>query len=272
VTEYTVCLIGNSHLGAIRQAWARRARTVAAGMSAAFFSAPTSLLEAIDLRDGCLIARSRELKDKFIESGEAPLIEIGRYDAFVLVGLRFGLDILKICEPNATARHLTWGAAERVLSQACFDAVVDASFDVTGAIRLADMIRAQSAKPILICPVPFRMAHTLELPEYAGQTRLREPELLWPVVARGKRAAEAIAAAHVCEIVWQDDCTTGPPGYTRFEFSRSSAAAGREDVEQDRWHGNVAYGQLMLTAVLARLDELSGGRVLAGTETATSGV
>jgi len=262
MTAYSVCAIGNSHAGAIRQAWANRVPAVRAEFSIAFFSAAGHQLRHLALRKRMLIARDRELKERFLDSAGEKRIEIDRYDAFVLIGMEFGIDMLKLCGTSGVVEHLRLGPVERVMSHACFAAMVRESFETSFSLQLAKVIRSVSRAPILLCAAPFRPEHVLDDPEYRDQKRLRDPALLEAVVGRAKDAAIRIASKANCEVLWQDDSTIGLPGFTKYALSRHSTAAGKKVIELDRRHGNEDYGAIILDSIMHRLDELSGGSVI----------
>jgi hypothetical protein len=65
---YSICVIGNSHTAAIKQAWTSRAPPVLPGVSMTFFAASANLLPELDLRDGKWIPNTPDLKAKLAYS------------------------------------------------------------------------------------------------------------------------------------------------------------------------------------------------------------
>ncbi|HVU20243.1 MAG TPA: hypothetical protein VHE09_05885 [Rhizomicrobium sp.] len=94
--SFSICLIGNSHVAAIKQAWTNRGPVVQPDVSVDFFSAGTRLLSALTLEGTLWRAATGPLREKLAyTSGGQEDIELSRYDAFVMMGSGFGLDIPK---------------------------------------------------------------------------------------------------------------------------------------------------------------------------------
>lgn len=261
--RHTICFIGNSHLVALEQALTTWPPPLADGAAIKLFLTPTPWLDFLDFEDGAIVGRSPELRDRLRSLSDEPQIDIDRYDVFVLVGLRFMIKILGLCERIGTIEHRQWGDVDQLVSRTVFAESIFADFESADAIRIADMIRKRSAAPILLCPVPYRAEHSLDDPEYQSRRRLHDAAYLETVMRDFHRAAKCVAARRNCEILWQPPETVALPGFTKFEYSRSAAAPDDAKSAQDRWHANAEFGRLYLAAIFERLDALSGGRVLA---------
>lgn len=264
---YSLCIIGNSHTAAIKQAWTNRAPAVAPDFSLTFFAARAPQFKALDCRQSALVPSDGEFEDRLrMTSGGKDRIEIDRYDAFVLIGLGFRINMITLCGECGVVEHLQWGPVERLLSHACFASVIETALMDSVAIGLLDKIRAVSNRPVLICPSPFRSEKELRESPHRVRPRLSDAEFYRPIVAQTKAIAERIAAERGGEMVWQDDATIATPGFTKAEFAagalRLQTPAGRTPGD-DGQHMNEDFGALMLSAILARLNALSGGRVLA---------
>jgi hypothetical protein len=262
MTQYSVCIIGNSHLAVFHQAWTKFASRTAKEFSLRFFVAPTQLLDYIRQRDGALIAVHPELKDSFEDTSGEKRIDLDRYDAFVIVGMKFGMNLAGVCGKRGTVEHAKWGPIDQLVSRAFFAEIVRAHFENAFALRLADMIRLHSQAPILLCPRPFVPENMLDDEGYRSEIRLRDPAFLEPVFRQCLDAATKAAASRDCEILWQNADTVTNLAFTKYEFSRSSTDPQNRRIEQDRCHANDSFGELSLLTLLNRLDELSGGRVL----------
>lgn len=260
--RYTICFIGNSHLIALEQALALSPPPLARGVATKLFMAPTPLLGFLGLEDGAIVARSPELESRLEKSSGETKIDIDRYDAFVLAGLRFSVNILGLCARTGTVEHRGSGDVQQLVSRAVFAKTIAASIERAEAVRVADMIRKRSQAPILLCPTPCRPEHALDDPEYKSVRRLHDVAYLESVVEEFFRAAERVAADRKCEVVWQPPETIAMPGFTKFEYSRSATEPDRPSIANDRWHANTEFGRLYLATILKRLDERSGGRVL----------
>jgi len=95
---FSICFLGNSHVAAIKQAWTNREPAVAPDVSLTFFSAGTHLLQRLQLKDGVWMAGSEPLREKLAYTSDGlESIALKTFDAFVLFGSGFGLDIPKFC-------------------------------------------------------------------------------------------------------------------------------------------------------------------------------
>jgi hypothetical protein len=264
---FSICFIGNSHVAAIKQAWTNRAPRLSDGCSLTFFSAQNRLMTHLEREGRALVPQTDALAEKLRYTSDGiERIEVDDYDIFVLTGSGFGVDLERILELGGTFSYLPWGPVEPLMSQNCFDSVIAAALRDSLLIGLLGKIRAIAHKPVLIVAAPYLSERVLAGEKLSGNARFHDPQFLGPLVARCRASAESVAAESGCEIVWQNEETVAMPGFTKAEFGLNPvrfAMHGQRSPPVDRMHGNEDYGFLVLMAVLRRLDELSGGRVLA---------
>ncbi|HWA91339.1 MAG TPA: hypothetical protein VG889_14985 [Rhizomicrobium sp.] len=264
---YSVCLIGNSHVAALKMAWSKRAPKLADGFSLRFFSAQNYMMAHIALKGRMLVPGRADLAEKLrFTSDGLDRIELDDYDAFVIVGSGFGIDVPKLRGVGGAPSHLGFARIDNLVSEACFDAVLEATFAGTHAISLIDMIRQVTQAPIVLVGAPFMSERLLEDDEIKDDLHMKDRAALGPYIARARAIAERVAAARGADVIWQDESTVAMPGFTRHTFNRGAVRFNLRDgamPEFDDKHGNEDYGHLVMTKVVARLDELSGGRVLA---------
>ncbi len=263
--NYSICIIGNSHIAALKQAWTNRKPPVARDSAVTFFAAGTHLLPHLKVEGRVLVSRNADLAEKLIyTSGGLDRIAVDRYDIFVLVGMGFGIDIPRLCSQVGMAEHLKWGPIEQVLSRAAFDSMMEASFENSASIALLDKIRSISAAPTFIYAAPYRSEKVLEETEYCGQPRLRDPVYLESVVTRCQDIAGRVAACHGVDVLWQNPSTVSVPGFMKIAFGMQPlrfTMKGFGLPEYDGKHGNEEYGFIALMDILHRVNALSGGRV-----------
>ena len=262
--SFSICFLGNSHVAAIKQAWTNRSPAVAPGVSVTFFSAGTHLLKQLRLRDGIWMAGSEPLREKLAyTSGGPDSIALKTFDAFVLFGSGFGLDIPKFCDGYDLADVSGRAIEGTPLSRAAFAAMIEAQLENSIAVELIDTINSVSGKPVLLCAAPFLSERVLEEEEAVrSQKRFQDRAFLEFVVAAARTAGANIAARHRHDVMWQEESSIGVPGFTRLEFGTDPvrfAMKGFKIPPTDRKHGNEDYGLLMLNAVLRRLHERCGG-------------
>lgn len=262
----SLCFIGNSHIAAIKQAWTNRAPALQPDVSADFFSAGTNLLRSLELDGTVLRCGSEDLREKIAyTSGGLESIDLLKYDVFVMVGSGFSLDIPRFLEGWDLASPPR-EPGETLISRACAEAVIEAILEDTDAIALIDTIKSVSDKPVLLCAAPCLSERVLtDEEDFRTQPRYQDFDFLRAVVAAGKAAGEKIAKRHRFSTLWQEEDTIGVPGFTKAEYGlnpiRFTMKTGRMPPI-DRRHGNEDYGFIMLTAMLKRIDALTGGRTL----------
>jgi hypothetical protein len=266
MSEFRVCVIGNSHIAAVKQAWDNRAPKVSSDLATTFFSAQVRLMEHLVLDGRVLVPTQDELAAKLrYTSGGTSVIDIDAYDAFVLIGSGFGVDLLKFREIGGTAAHLAYGPVEPLMSERCYDAVMAAVLRDSMAIRLIRTIRAIEDKPALIVAAPYLSERLLE-EDLKDDLRFHDPLFMERYVPRCRAVCEAVAAELGSEVVWQDEETVAMPGFTKIAYGLNPirfAMRGQKPRDFDRRHGNEDYGHLVLLRMLAQLDRVTGGRVLA---------
>jgi hypothetical protein len=263
---YSLCILGNSHSGAFKQAWSNREFPVAPDFSLTFFAASNFHLENLVSQDGALIPGHADLAEKFrLSSGGKDRIELDQFDAIALIGGNFGIDFEWLCSNEGTVEHLKYGPLKRVVSHACFVAAVMGSFIDTLAVKLIDKIRAQSDIPLILCAKPYPSETLLSTPVFARDPRYADSALLGLVVAQAKEAASRVAKNRNFEILWQDEATVGSPGFTKAEFGLGAVHLNDRKAapDEDARHMNEEFGYRSLMAAMRRLDAISCGRVFA---------
>jgi hypothetical protein len=264
VTGFSLCVIGNSHAGAIWQAWKSGAIAARAGFSITVFASQASSVELVR-RDGALVPVNPLVSKMFAyTSGGKTSIEISAYDAFLLAGLGFGIDLARTFSRCSVVEHLEHGPVETLVSHACLAEVVRAHNGKSAALKFATEIRADSAKPIMIYPTPFRPEPTVS---DWNDPCLTDRALLERILPRSMEASSELAGEYGCEVFWQHPATVSLPGLTKAEFAKGAVNL-RASLENKSKHVNPDFAVLSLEAILARLEQTAPGRVLARKEDA----
>jgi hypothetical protein len=264
--SFSICLIGNSHVAAIKQAWTNRAPALLSDVTLDFFSAGTNLLPSFELDGKIWRCGNEMLREKIAyTSGGQDCIDLSRYDAFVVLGTGFGLDVPKFSQDYDIASE-SRAPEGKLLSGPCFAAMIEAWFEDSLAVQMIGTIKSVSDKPALLCAAPHLSERVLtdEEPD-RSQERFKDTVFLRFVANAAKAAGKKISARHGFELVWQDDETVGVPGFTKAVYGLNPirfTMMGGKLPAVDRKHGNEDYGLIMLNAILRRLDEISGGKVL----------
>lgn len=262
--SFRICIIGNSHVAALKLAWSNRPPKLQDGVALTFFSAQNKMMVRIRPQGSKLVSGSEELAEKLrYTSGGQDTIRLKDYDAFVLAGSGFGIDVPRLSQDYGTI----WpGQGENLMSRTCFGAAMEIHMDGTMALQLARMIRDVTDAPIVLVGAPFVSERELLDPPYSEQPWFKDMAFLEPFVATCRAAGERVAKRAGLEIVWQAEETYRLLGFTCADFNRNPVRfqMNRPNTpEFDSKHGNEDYGEIMLLRILAKLDALSGGRVLA---------
>jgi hypothetical protein len=258
VTTFSLCVIGNSHAGAVWQAWKSGAVAASAGFSITVFASQASSVELAH-RDGALVPVNPLVSKMFAyTSGGKTAIEIGAYDAFLLVGLGFGIDLARTFSRCSVVEHLAHGPAETLVSHACLVEIIRAHNAKSAALKFAREIRTESSKPILIYPTPFRPEPTVS---DWNEPCLTDGALLENIMPRSVDAVSELAREHGCEVFWQHPATVSQPGLTKARFAKGAVNL-RASLENKSKHVNPDFAVLSLQAILRRLDQGAPGRAL----------
>jgi hypothetical protein len=264
VKPYSVCILGNSHIAALYQAWKRGSLRVSDQAELTFFGAPGGWLRYLTCRDGALVPEHEELRRYFLQtSGGREEIIIGNYDAVVLYALGIEYSkILKLCSQYGTAAHLKWGPIENLVSSSCFTSVLNARLETSTCFEFLPKIRTTFAGTVLLCPTPFA-SRSISLQRFDPlPERFSNPAFLDALFEEYRNAVRAMTAKYNCEVVWQTEATMELPGFTKEEFGYGSPTMKEKVRDEYNKHMNEDFGALMLAELLHRLDLISGDRVL----------
>lgn len=256
---YSVCILGSSHLGALKEAWTKGI-AVSPELSVTFFGATGWRLEDLHYREGALVPQNDTLR-RYLKrtSGGKERIVIDSYDAFVLYGVALDFrELLRFCSDNGTLAQRKWGAAPNLLSESCFAAAIESWIAGSNCADYLARIRLDHDKPVLLCPRPLPPESYYDTLR-DGPPRLFDPDFLAVLVAEFREQVSRLCRKYGGEECWQDDETFAWPGATRNGFGLAPRASDR----QHNVHMNEAFGRLMMMKILRRLDDLSGGRALA---------
>lgn len=239
-----ICVIGNSHAGAIRLGWDRIGADYP-GIELCFFAVGGEGLRQLGVRDGRLVPGRPALRAVLeFTSGGWGEIDPAAYDLFLLYGLGFA--------PVGIAMPGNYSAAVR-------EATRRDIFRRSVANHVLTLLEGVTDKPILLGHGPFPAAQLGDLSQ-DGSLQDYRSELDW---YRRFLAGRAL-------LIGQPEETMQTAGATRPDFSKGSrklATGDREDNEHhpatDTKHMNADYGQLWLRHFLAS-PALSGLSAAAG--------
>lgn len=153
-----VAVIGNSHIGALRNGWRASAGDFP-GISLTFFGAIGRSLRELALEGRALVPMSGAVRDTMrMTSRGLERIDLDAYDEVVVVAMEFSLR--RLLRLHQTHRHpgLAGGAnAPHLVSRAAFRMALSDALDGTVALQLVRRIRSVDPdKPLRLVPQPRR--------------------------------------------------------------------------------------------------------------------
>ncbi|MEW2915296.1 hypothetical protein [Leisingera sp. JC11] len=224
-----VCVVGNSHCGALIEAW-RQICGSWADLSLTFFATPGTKIRNVALRDGKLVGLTDDVREILkVTSGGLQECDPEQYDSFLFYGL--------IKSPKAEHTDVKYSAAvrEAALTDRCVE---------SNAARLIGQLRTVTDKPVSVAAAPFRVPAGTDTAS-AWTCSHEEETAFFQRVAFDKLSASVIAQPKETVI-----------GQTRATFAEFSTGSKRLQVETERApkahpsgevsHMNCRYGEIWL--------------------------
>ncbi|MCB6176731.1 hypothetical protein LHP98_01135 [Rhodobacter sp. Har01] len=154
-----LCVIGNSHLAALKLGWdalSRAGDPAWAKVTPVFFGAPRDGMRQVRLDDGCIVPARKDIGEQFaLMSGGQTRIRLGDYDGFVLVGLN--VSIKRILRLYRT--HLWYGLADdprkTLLHSGVATDFLTERYGSTLLVQTAALLRGAVSAPIVALAEPF---------------------------------------------------------------------------------------------------------------------
>jgi hypothetical protein len=247
-----ICFVGNSHLGAIKQALSGflqknniEADVVFWGVAGTNFSYPQ-----VHYDSGSLISPLPHFSE-MVSGGryreKLPLLD---FDVVVFYAADVGI--------SSTAQMLQWRLRDRRnYSGRFFDAAVDdllkTRMSATAVSKIINDIPVdERPAKIVVCPSPLYAPSSKHFPniEYGRQ-----------LVSRVFDATRSHFEKNGAVFVSQPEATMESGLYTKQSFSTQSVKLleGVPHGDDDYSHMNADFGEIMLTAIFSRIDALHAG-------------
>lgn len=246
-----LCMIGNSHLGAIKLGW-EDVQAEFPGAEATFFAAPGKHMNRFLVRDGMLVAQGAQTRVLSTSSGGSK-IDLAAYDGFALFGggVNFIHAINLYCNYRSDEHRLDGAMVHRV-SQECFDAALLGLLGRENAIRLAADIARVSDCPVVVSPQPMPSPRILDSERHNVYRSMRDAGDELSLYRSYCRSLKALSASGFT-VVEQPEATKMAPLLTGQEYSKGSTKllnSKQEHGEDDFVHMNRAYGAMVLRQIL----------------------
>lgn len=261
-----VCLFGNSHLAALRQAWTD-GRERWPGLDLTMIGAHKGLLLQTEITGGVLRPATDAARDAFARFGGLAEVDLRSFDAIGIVGCQVaaaraaflhkearwvGLPSVAACPNLATMEP-------RLISRRAYVAMLKATLSETLGGQFATHLRAGTDRPICLLSQPRTHESILSGKRVEMRALLNSIEIgdgaalsdLFDTTARG--LFEAIGVDYLpqpAETVSHHLLTAR--AYTE-GAERLAAAGNAPQPKTDILHANAAYGALALDGLAARL-------------------
>jgi hypothetical protein len=245
-----VCLIGDSHTGALLSGW-RAMKHEFPEIEITSFGAPRILFGELDVSDGQLVPASEKLSESFQRTSGGQIAIANVYDRYLVCGLSWAMrfllpSIVKIrCEDQVRDGRIP-------VSNDCYARVMAGLLRDSISAQTLAKLRQITDRPVGMIPAPMP-SDTTPMPVYA---RLRDSGDAQKIARQFTSAAEIVAKEAEAEFLEQPSETLSNPLQTLYHYKRGSVRAfvGNLDMEHDdddRQHMNQAYGELVLRAAFS---------------------
>jgi hypothetical protein len=238
-----VCLVGNSHLAAIKLGW-DAVKLDYPDIACNFFGAPRNALRGLSLDGGVLVptneALARQIK---IVSGGPTTLRPSDYDAICCVGLRFGFYhwLRSLPAVHSLSIEALWEGSALV-SNSFLRHVARYWLEHSTAVLLMRMMRSVCAVPLSLLPTP--LAGEALLDDLGARPMAKEQmyAALAGLYAVFQGEAQRCAVAEGFHLIPQPSTTMVSPCFSLPEFRRKSVPLKDEYQDDKSLHMNQSYG------------------------------
>jgi hypothetical protein len=246
-----VCVIGNSHIGAIKKGWdAGLAADPAAwaDIQPTFFGAPRDGLRHIALEDGCIVPERNDIAEHFqrTSAGQSRIV-LADYDGFFLVGLGVSVKrILRFYRSHIWV-GLNHNAAKTLVHPAFMQEFLIEGYGSTRLVEVASLIRSAVDRPVLAMTEPlwaeWIRAGQDGTAEYGWDNAIKAGDAAQ--IGTAFRQTVAAALDGVATLVAQAPETVQDSIMTAAAYNDGGPGLKPENAEIDAAHMNAAFGQAM---------------------------
>lgn len=258
----TLCILGNSHAGAIKLGWDDIAAEYP-GWNTVFFGAHFDHWPDARVTDATLTFASADAQAMCrFTSGGLDHVDFRRYSAFAIVAL----DLQPAHQVRLFGKHRLSGMgapASHLFSRNCMRETVLASMRNTVAMGLARTVRSASDAPVVMIAAPLPSESISELPAgtFPLQEKIANPELQAELQPVWRAAARAVAAENGAlflpqpkETLSDHDC------FTRHEYALEAVSLeGKTKPKVDMFHMGRRYGAAVTRSLLSLIESKMDG-------------
>jgi len=255
MTIRRLCIVGDSHVGAVKLGW-DLISDENRSWEVDFFGAVGDSIGSLLIKGGELSPSVQSVRDSFaLTSKGQNSIRTRNYDAFVIVSAGLGATVLtrRICATHSLASCYEPGSSP--ISRACLRDTVFNAIDSGAAMATARKLRSMTTAPVALLPTPLPSIEVLEADAdkaivFRASGMLAEIKHLYELSATRLEVNEGFA------FISQPAETLDTPCYTRREFAAGGVnLTGRAKRDGDNFcHMNSNYGAIVMGLLLAHAD------------------
>jgi hypothetical protein len=248
-----ICVIGNSHLAALKLGW-DAIKPEFSGIDLTFFGSAGAHIRELTVADGLLITTDRVLLRSMQDlSGGLSQIDPGCYDRFLVCGMEFSVSqVMRVAakfRPESHARD-----NRHPISDECFRLSVIGCLRESLMIQTVEKLRQITDKPIAALPTPMRSDEDQRPVLRHIQTNGDDEK----IAAAFTDAARHVATEFNVRLFLQPGDTLANCLQTKAVYRQGSvrlrAGLNVESAQGDYRHMNKAYGELVLRSILSGWD------------------
>jgi hypothetical protein len=250
-----VCVIGNSHIAALKLGW-DIIKDEYPQIDLTFFGSPRKNLGDLRVENGALVPGSEKtLKQLQRTSGGESEIVAGKFDNFLIVALNFGVRRLEdLYRHYRSEEHKNAKGANHYVSNACFLLAAKGHLRNTLAFEIAGKLKQLTDNPIMFVPQPFPSANISGDPLWEDMIQYGDDA---PIARTFIEIASELTANDE-PVIQQPEETKSGEMFTKSELSKGSKRLTRnfnvEHPDDDYWHMNQDYGAAVLRNAIRSIE------------------
>lgn len=221
-----ICVIGNSHVNALKTGWADMA-SEQPNFDMTFFASKGDRLGQLDVQDGCLVTQDPELRERLIfTSGGLDHIQMTEYDWFLVYGMQL--------RPG----NIRMSLSEAVKSRIAQD-ILEASVNHQTMLK----IRTACSRPIVIGHNPLRHTKSRNVDDFNYSVAMRH-------LHNALDLQDVYLLGQPAETIENDRLTKAEYGIGATKLKQSKSDTDVEKRIDDLAHMNRKFGALYLHRLL----------------------
>lgn len=246
-----ICILGNSHLSAVKLAWLDLVdRPRYQHIKIDFFAAAQDTISELEYADNCLIPTSPAMKNmlEFTSDGKDK-VDLAEYDYFLLYGLTLGARNLFLFMQTHIPYTFKEPRGRQCVSRQLFSEIVYYSMQSYQSIALAKRLRGYTNKPIYSClaPHPSEKIRHSDNPVWSQQRAEQDYKMMAEVLDEGIARTNS---EHRFTLFRQPESTVVDSIFTPADFSVDARGFFKNFEytygEKDVLHMNKDYGIAVL--------------------------